>query len=172
MSAASSAVASVLITTNRHTETRVWLGSTIRLMEGISPLPYMAVASTRQQLADVLMKQNYRQEAIGILLLVISFYRKVVYTRINNMKNSTAIHRSLDSTHSKLLWRDLNHYFALAEKIVSMHRRCNQIDQSLQHILSIISLADNVMGWDSFEFGMTVQPIFFLKFHLNILHVL
>ena len=154
VSVASLAVASVLTGTSKFTETREWLGSTIRLMEGLSPFPHRAIASTREQLADALMKQNYLQEAIDVLLLVVRFYRQVVLTRINKVKDNTVYIRPIDST-DRLLWIDLHHYFALTEKIVSMQKKCSQINQSLEQTLSMIDLADIVLGWDSPEFGMT-----------------
>ena len=150
VSAASSSVASLLCTAKRLPEAREWLGLTIRLMEGLHPFPHRAIAFARQQLANVLIKQNYRQEAIDVLCLVVQFYCTSVHTGIKKWRNQIPS----NFTYNKQLWSDLHHYFNLTENIVDMYKSFNQMNLSLEHTLNMIDLCDMAFGWDSLEFGI------------------
>ena len=153
VSAASLAVASVFSAVNRLTETREWLGSTIHLMEGLNPSPDRAIAFARQQLANVLVKQNYQREAIDVLHLTTQFYRTTVHNGIRKFDGNMT-QKTLHFLYNKQLSRDLHIYFALTEKIVGLYKNFNQMNLSLEHTLSMIDLSDIALGWDSPEFGM------------------
>ena len=165
LGAASLAVASVQNAVGKFNDAREWLGTTIRVMERLDPIPVRALAFCRVQLGNVLLKQEYIEECVCVLTMAIQFYRESALKGIDVHRKrpipanseGTALAESL--IYSEMLMDDIDQYFTLMEKLVNICKNHGGINESLGHTMSMLEFADLAFGWDSEQVALYQKSV-------------
>ena len=89
-----------------------------------------------------------------MLSLAIQFYYENARAGVNKSKNCITCRKSSTLIYNKTLLNDLHQYFALSQKIVSLHKKCNQINQSIEHVVKLVDMSALALGRDAVVFGM------------------
>ena len=147
------ALASVKNIANDLNMAREWLRKSLRLMEKLDMPPYRAIAFIQIQLAQVLIKQNYDDEAVLILTNAYNFHCKKAFEGLSAMGKDSATSQFVVTPLSKLspVFEDVTLTIELLQKLTTTAAKRGDKYKACEYAEEGLRLIENSYGWDSQE---------------------
>lgn len=147
------ALASVKNIANDLNMAREWLSRSLRLMEKLDTPPLRAISFIQIQLAQVLFKQNYDEEAVLILTNAYNFHSKKAFEGLAAMGKDSATSQFVVTPLSKLspVFEDVTLTVELLQKLITTAAKRGDKYKACELAEEGLRLIENSYGWDSQE---------------------